>query len=143
MRALESGNPVQTLKFFADAGLIPNHKEAVLKLPPSAIPNLAAEKKIKLYRETNDIVDRLATLLTPITEQSPEYVRFWELYRRDLIGIESNEVARKMIAIGYELKPLAKDNSLPTDQLKQLSKDLREQIQTELADLESPSASQD
>ena len=115
----------------------------MLKLPPSAIPKFAAEKKIKLYRETNDIVDRLATLLTSITEQSPEYVRFWELYRRDLIGIESNEVARKMIAIGYELKPLAKDNSLPTDQLKQLSKDLREQIQTELADLESPSASQD
>jgi hypothetical protein len=54
LRALESGNPVQTLKFFADAGLIPNHSEAVLKLPPSAIPNLAAEKKIKLYRETNE-----------------------------------------------------------------------------------------
>ena len=48
-----------------------------------------------------------------------------------------------MIAIGYEFKPLAKDNSLPTDQLNQLSKDLREQIQKELADVESSSASQD
>jgi hypothetical protein len=91
----------------------------------------------------SEIVDRLATLSIPITEQFPEYVRFWELYRRDLIGIESNEVAQKMIAIGYELKPLAKDNSLPTDQLNQLSKDLREQIQKELADVESSSASQD
>src|SRR5262249_33790237 len=100
---------------------------------PSAVPDLAAQTRFKLYRETSDIVDRLTTSKGPINDQSSAFARFWELYRVELIGIESDEVARKMVAFGRLLKDLAEKYSLPNDDLRQLRDELRQQIEKELS----------
>jgi hypothetical protein len=79
-------------------------------------------KKERLYNETTDIVERLANSRTAISEQSPDFIRFWELYRRELIGTESREFAQTMVRIGDELN-LSK-GSVPKDELRKLSDEL-------------------
>jgi hypothetical protein len=88
--------------------------------------------KETLYRETMSVVDRLAGGNDPIQEASQDYKRFWELYQRDLVGIESRDVARKMVAIGAVLKALVATGSPPSEQLRQLNAELRGIIEAEL-----------
>jgi hypothetical protein len=58
LRALESETPIKTLKFFADAGLIPNHKQDVLKLAgePSTVPQL--RNKLLTYKSLQELLDK-------------------------------------------------------------------------------------
>ena len=54
-----------------------------------SVVTVALDKKERLYNETVDVVGRLANQPTPIDEASPDYARFWQLYRPELIGVES------------------------------------------------------
>jgi len=89
-------------------------------------------KKERLYRETSDIVQRFAAKTTAIGGDTEEYRRFWELYRKDLIGVESRDVARGMVALGSELESIVKEKKAPTDGFKKLASDLRATISREL-----------
>lgn len=98
----------------------------------SAVPVISGKKE-RLYRETAALVSRLAEFDGVIDAGSVDYVRFWELYKVDLIGVESREVARRMVALGNHLKSLVANNAPPNDETKLLSEDVRQRIFEELA----------
>jgi len=99
--------------------------------PASATVRISSRKS-RLYGEATDIVHRLASTTAAIPTQSPEIDRFWELYRRELIGIESPEFSRTMVAIGRALSILGESKSPPDDELKALVARLEAISQEEL-----------
>ncbi|MBK8157719.1 MAG: hypothetical protein IPK59_02630 [Rhodospirillaceae bacterium] len=62
--------------------------------------------KERLYTETTIIVEKLARQVAPFAAESADMMRFWELYRKELIGIESRDFSRKMVEIGREIDKL-------------------------------------
>ena len=74
----------------------PMRKSAMCR--PSAAPSIALAdsspigKKMRLYKETTDLVQRLASGSGPLVERVDDLARFWNLYRKDLIGVESRRV---------------------------------------------------
>ena len=77
--------------------------------------------KNDLYLETIQLISRLANLKDPINEESQDYTRFWELYKGELISVESKPVELLMVSIGKELEKLSTTNQLPSARLKELS----------------------
>ena len=77
--------------------------------------------KNDLYTETIQLISRLADLKKPIDEESDDYIRFWELYKGELISVESKPVELLMVSIGKELEKLSTTNQLPSARLKELS----------------------
>ena len=77
--------------------------------------------KEELYTETIQLVSRLASLDSAIVADSRDYKRFWELYRGELISVESRKVEGLMVTIGGELKSLLKSSARPNQTLKDLS----------------------
>ena len=67
------------------------------------------------------LVSRLASLDSPIADNSADYIRFWELYRGELISVESREVEALMVRIGKQLQLLSSQQAKPNDELKDLS----------------------
>ena len=57
-----------------------------------SVVTVALDKKERLYNETVDVVGRLANQQTSIDDWSADYMRFWQLYRPELIGVESRSL---------------------------------------------------
>lgn len=110
----------------AEIGYVPTERSAVVALRD----NSPRGRKMRLYKETTDLVARLASGGTP--EQS-DLARFWTLYRRDLIGVESPEFARTMIAIGRELQSVEASGSVPGPELGRLADELLYVSQKEMS----------
>jgi hypothetical protein len=77
--------------------------------------------KEDLYMETMQLIARLANLDSAIDATSKDYERFWELYKGELISVESLEVEGLMVSIGQELKSLSRSSAPPSKTLKKLS----------------------
>ena len=107
---------------YSEIGYVPLDRSVVQVVPG---------KKERLYNETLDVVGRLAGSEQAIDPDSRDYRRFWELYRRDLIGVESRAVATKMIQIGRELDQLASAGQPASAVLRRLSDELASQIDLE------------
>jgi hypothetical protein len=101
---------------------------------------VALDKKERLYNETVEVVGRLANQQTPIDDTSADYARFWQLYRPELIGVESKEFAAKMIYIGAALKRLAESKSPPNDDLRRSAAELAEIARREIEAGSPPAA---
>jgi hypothetical protein len=80
--------------------------------------------KRTLYDETIELVARLSKRNTPFDPSAKDWARFWTLYNVELIGVESPDFARGMIAIGKKLNQLVTDHSLPDAELQKLAEDL-------------------
>ena len=83
----------------SEVGYIATERSAVFAVGESPIG-----KKLRLYRETTELVLRLAAAGGPLTENPADLTRFWDLYRKDLIGVESLEFSRLMVQIGSILQ---------------------------------------
>jgi hypothetical protein len=94
------------------------------------------ESKIKtqdvLYTETMQLVSRLASLDNSIDASSEDFIRFWELYRGELISVESRQVEALMVQIGRELETLSSQQLKPSSKLDQLSFQLSLTMKREL-----------
>jgi hypothetical protein len=66
------------------------------------LDNIAAQRK-KLYFEAVGVVASLADSNTSETEWKAKQMRFWELYKHDLLPVESPAVEGLMVRIGREL----------------------------------------
>jgi len=97
-------------------------------------------KKVRLYKETTDLVQRLASANGAF--ELGDLARFWNLYRKDLIGVESPQFARIMIAIGRRLESLGASNSPPDAELARLSEELASISRQELADVSQAAVQQ-
>jgi hypothetical protein len=113
----------------AEVGYIPTERSTVFAVGESPIG-----KKVRLYRETTELVQRLAAAGGPLVENPADLTRFWDLYRKDLIGVESPDFARVMIQIGNLLKS---PSFSPADapQVKALAEQLISVARDELASL--------
>jgi len=113
----------------AEVGYIPTERSTVFAVGESPIG-----KKVRLYRETTELVQRLAAAGGPLVENPADLKRFWDLYRKDLIGVESPDFARVMIQIGNLLKS---PSFSPADapQVKALAEQLISVAGDELASL--------
>ncbi len=83
----------------AEVGYIATERSTVFAIGESPVG-----KKMRLYREATELVQRLAASNGPLVENPADLTRFWDLYRKDLIGVESPDFARVMIQIGNLLK---------------------------------------
>jgi hypothetical protein len=110
-----------------EIGYAPTERSTVIALAESS----PIGKKVRLYKETTDLVQRLASESGP---RPADLARFWNLYRKDLIGVESPEFARTMIAIGEVLKS-ASDSPPDKEKLKHLAEELVSISRQELADV--------
>lgn len=94
------------------------------------------ESKIRtqkeLYTETMQLVSRLASSNNTIDVDSADYERFWELYRGELISVESRQVEALMVQIGKELELLSSQETKPSNELKKLSFQLSLTMKSEL-----------
>lgn len=90
------------------------------------------KSKQQLYEETIQIVAKIANQEGPLRSDSPQVVRFWDLYKVELLRIESSDVETKMVEIGRELKRLTEQSAPPSEDLKDLSFRLARLIKTEL-----------
>jgi len=101
----------------AEIGYVPSERSTVIASAESS----PSGKKTRLYKETTDLVQRL------VSEEPPtpvDLARFWDLYRRDLIGVESPEFARTMVAVGRVLQSSDGSASRPNPELKRLADEL-------------------
>jgi hypothetical protein len=89
--------------------------------------------KARLYAETVGVVAKLAAMADPIDSDPGTLVRFWELYRKDLIGVESREFATVMISIGKALQRLVTARAPADGELKRLAEELRTLADSEIA----------
>ena len=115
----------------AEIGYVPSERSAVIALADSG----PTGKKLRLYKETTDLVQQLASGGGPLPDHAGDLVRFWNLYNKDLIGVESHEFARKMIETGQKLKALSVSNSPPDQDLMRLAEELVSISRQELADI--------
>lgn len=90
-------------------------------------------RKMRLYPETLDVVQRLASKTGPLPER--DLARFWKLYWNELIGVESREFGRTMTAIGQELKLHSDGRSSDSANLNALADRLASISQLELAEI--------
>ena len=68
----------------------------------------------------------------PLSSESEDYKRFWDLYWKDLIGVESRDVASAMIALGNELKAGAERKAAPSPELRRRVLELQAVVDREL-----------
>lgn len=114
-----------------EIGYVPTERSAVIAWADSS----PIGKKLRLYSETTDLVQRLTSGSRPLTEFPDDLERFWNLYRKDLIGVESSEFARVMIEIGHTLDVLVASSSPPNAELRRLADNLVSISRRELADI--------
>jgi hypothetical protein len=121
----------------AEVGYIPTERSAVF-----AVGESRTGRKLRLYRETTDLVQRLAASGGPLAENPGDLARFWDLYRKDLIGIESPEFSGIMVRIGNLLRS---PNFSPADspELKQLAEGLVAVARAELAGVSQAAVQQE
>lgn len=115
----------------AEIGYVPTERSAVVASAESG----PIGKKVRLYRETTELVRRLASAQGALREHPDDLARFWNLYRTELIGVESPDFARKMIEIGQVLISLAASNSAPDATLTRLAEELDSISRREVADV--------
>jgi hypothetical protein len=121
----------------AEVGYIPTERSAVFAIGESPIG-----KKLRLYRETTELVQRLAAANGPLAENPADQTRFWDLYRKDLIGVESPAFSALMVRIGNLIKsPGFGPDQAP--QLKSLAEALTAVARDELATLSQVSLQQE
>lgn len=123
----------------AEIGYVPTERSNVVVSADSS----PMGKKVRLYRETTDLVERLASSDGPLVDHPDDLARFWDLYRKDLIGVESRDFARAMVAIGKLLNAADALNSPPGTELKRLAEDLVSISRRELADVGQASVVQE
>jgi hypothetical protein len=116
---------------YREIGYVPIQSEA------TSIP---LPTKQELYEEAVLLVTKLAANMEPLNVGSKDWARFWTLYHVDLIGVESSEFARIMVAIGTELKRLVAEQVPPDSKLAALSIELDKRARDELAGAARPTA---
>jgi hypothetical protein len=79
----------------AEIGYVPTERSTVLSVGEGG----QLGKKSRLYGEANDIVQRIASGAGPPLDG--DLARFWNLYRKDLIGVESPEFARTDLPLRF------------------------------------------
>jgi len=121
----------------AEVGYIPTERSAVFAVGESPVG-----RKLRLYRETAELVQRLAAANGSLSENPADQTRFWDLYRKDLIGVESPAFSALMVRIGNLLKsPSFGPDQAP--QLKSLAEALTTVARDELANLAQVSLQQE
>jgi hypothetical protein len=121
----------------SEVGYIPTERSAVF-----AVGESPTGKKLRLYRETAELVQRLAAGGGPLPGDPADVQRFWDLYRKDLIGVESPAFSAVMVRIGN----LIKSPSFGPDQapeLRSLAETLTAVARDELANLSQVSLQQE
>lgn len=88
--------------------------------------------KDSLYRETIQIVSNLAYSASTIQATSNEYKRFIELYKGDLISVESIEVEALMVALRNTFETGIRREEPPGDKAQELSFKLALRMKEEL-----------
>jgi hypothetical protein len=121
----------------SEVGYIATERSTVLAVHDSPVG-----KKVRLYRETTELVQRLAAAAGPLVENTADLARFWDLYRKDLIGVESPDFARIMVQIGNLFKsPDFKPGDAP--EMKRLAEALAAVARDELANASQAGAQED
>jgi hypothetical protein len=110
----------KTLAFFQSIGLFQLLR--IEDVPVSEIPAIGVTEETlftveTLYPETAATI-RLILNEATISADDKTWKKFWHLYRVDLIGVESQAVARAMVAFGQELTKLAEVSAGPSDELR-------------------------
>ncbi|MGC1495063.1 MAG: hypothetical protein WA790_04585 [Sulfitobacter sp.] len=115
---------------YAEIGYVPLDRGVV---------QIVGGKKERLYGETIEVIAKLSAASDlPVDPESAAYKRFWELYRRDLIGVESTFVANRMVAFGKELKRLAEAGEAPSPWLMSMRQEVQDAMQLDLAIGDAP-----
>lgn len=117
---------MNSLVFFQSVGFLTNLQ--IDQIDKATIPSIATNA-VAIFTVENLYPETAGTLGLILSEDeiSPEsktWKKFWHLYRVDLIGVESREVARAMVAFGRELTALSKDRSAPNKELRDLAIDV-------------------
>jgi len=113
----------------AEIGYVPTERSTVIA---SAVSSPIA-RKVQLYNETTNLVERLSSSSGPLGDHPDDLARFWDLYRKDLIGVESGDFARAMIGIGRVLNAPGALSAPPGPELKSLAEELASISRRELA----------
>ncbi len=74
----------------------------------------------RLYPETVITIGLLLDV-EKIIPDTKLWKKFWHLYRVELIGVESTDVARSMVSFGNELTRLSLEQSAPSLELRSLA----------------------
>ncbi len=80
--------------------------------------------KHSLYFETIEIIKSFTGDENVILGSSENHKRYWQLYYKDLIGVESKEVAKLMIEFGVELGRVVRKEANDKNKLKRLGGDV-------------------
>jgi hypothetical protein len=88
-----------------------------------------------LYIETLEIVLRLVQRTTAFDPAEKDWVRFWTLYGKELIGVESPDFARAMVGFGTTLKKLNAERLPPDEALKTLGQSIETVAKQELTNM--------
>ncbi len=115
---------------YAEIGYVPLDRGVV---------QVVGGKKERLYGETLDVIAQLSgDTSAPVDPESAAYKRFWELYRRDLIGVESKNVELRMVVFGKELQRLAEAGEAPSPWLVAVGQSVQDAMQHDLSGADAP-----
>jgi hypothetical protein len=129
----------KTLAFFKSVGLfqlLRIEDVAVSDLPSIGVTGETLFTVENLYPETAATIGLI--LNEPrISADNKTWKKFWHLYRVDLIGVESQDVAKAMVAFGRELTKLSEAGAGPSDELRTLGRSVVEAMSQEVPTIEA------
>lgn len=124
----------KTLAFFQSIGLFQLLR--IEDVPEAEIPAIGINGATLFAVETlyPETVATIQLILDEprISADLKSWKKFWHLYRVDLIGVESQAVARAMIAFGRELTVLSETGLGPSAQLRDLGRAVVEEMAKEV-----------
>lgn len=117
----------------AEIGYVPSERSTVVQGSGSSQKLRAVfGLKKQLYQETLTVVGSLIHGPVPISDRTSSLDRFWVLYRKDLIGVESRDFSTNMVEFGAKLKKLTTLQLPPDPELRNLASALLEGARAEL-----------
>lgn len=124
----------KALEFFQAIGLFQLLK--IGNVPSAELPSITVTDE-NLFTIENLYPETAATIGLLLSEarmsaDSRVWKKFWHLYRVDLIGVESQNVARAMVAFGRELTALSESGAPPSPELRRLGQSVVQQMAAEL-----------
>lgn len=97
--------------------------------------DVVERRKRDLYSETRSVVQKLASPDgAALSRVGADYRRFWVLYREDLIGIESQLVATRMVELGRRLEHLLDNPASSPSDFRKAANEVVDQIDREMVD---------